>query len=799
MTHKGKEKRGQGWRRALVFLMTLVLICGLAAPVYAEQTEGNTEPATQTTEASTETTVSTEETTASTVLTMVSAEETMASTEETTASTEETTASTEEATVSAEETTASTEETTAPAEETTAPTEGEAAEKPLYDRLMAAESCNAMLTLIQENAEAFKAMTPTAAEKEKLETKVAQLPVDESTETVKEKIGGLKTKDETPGDENADTPEAGVDKKPSLVEKISDALGLGDMSPQVFADTRAIGGQNSITIAVDDTETISSWYSGYYYSEHSWTSDNESVATVHGSGSSATVTGKGGGTATITHKFNYNRNQYSETITVTVTGPEANRQAAVYFLATPTSNADSNAISQWGTGIASATVNMTGASWTNDNDGYPKNVFNRNDHLAQYILSWPDGSTGATWTITPDKYPNAFQEVYNAYKTSLENQYGITGLQLSDLTEITLTPHKISQNNGGDYPTHIDCTIDIKCNIAYTVKYWVQEPGDSGYTNVYNENKAIHNSQPDSISKYSYPETKTVAGVIYEFDGWYNEANQKVSDDAGWPYTPNETELADGTVNFYAHYTVKPASLTIEKAFTGLASDTGKPDAISVTVTGNDGSTKTVTLNAPGYTATLNDLDPRVEYTVAEDQSSARITNYNLTSVAYSSDGGKITPNQDGTSKVVITNTYTPQNTTLTVKKLVTGGLGDKTKNFNFTVKYGGEIKDTFVLSNNGERTITDIPIGTVVTIEEDDYAGNGYSTSFTGVAEGTGRTATWTAEAGDSNTITFTNFKDASPDTGVLLDSLPYILILAAVVLAVALMLVLKRRRADD
>ena len=168
-------------------------------------------------------------------------------------------------------------------------------------------------------------------------------------------------------------------------------------------------------------------------------------------------------------------------------------------------------------------------------------------------------------------------------------------LQLSDLTEITLTPHKISQNNGGDYPTHIDCTIDIKCNIAYTVKYHVQEPGETGYSNVYNESKAIVNGTPDTIVEHNYAQTKTVDGITYEFDGWYNEANEasKANKVETWPYAPNETELADGTVNFYARYIPQLTTMTIKKEFSGLVgNDVTKPE-ITVTVTGDDGFTIT--------------------------------------------------------------------------------------------------------------------------------------------------------------------------------------------------------------
>ena len=50
-----------------------------------------------------------------------------------------------------------------------------------------------------------------------------------------------------------------------------------------------------------------------------------------------------------------------------------------------------------------------------------------------------------------------------------------------------------------------------------------------------------------------------------------------------------------------------------------------------------------------------------------------------------------------------------------------------------------------------------------------------------------------------DSDKVTFTNNKEAVPDTGVLLDSLPYVVILAVVVLGAALVIVRRRKHRDD
>lgn len=50
-----------------------------------------------------------------------------------------------------------------------------------------------------------------------------------------------------------------------------------------------------------------------------------------------------------------------------------------------------------------------------------------------------------------------------------------------------------------------------------------------------------------------------------------------------------------------------------------------------------------------------------------------------------------------------------------------------------------------------------------------------------------------------EAMTIAFTNCCDLKPDTGVLLDTLPYIVILAVVAGGVALLMLRKHRKEDD
>lgn len=134
---------------------------------------------------------------------------------------------------------------------------------------------------------------------------------------------------------------------------------------------------------------------------------------------------------------------------------------------------------------------------------------------------------------------------------------GISADQLdkSNITEITLTPRKISRANGGDYPYHIDCALSIKSTKVFTAKFWVKEPGDSEYAQVDAKNY-LTGSSIARTTKATIGSTKTVDGVTYALDGWYPEnakggayGSTKIADNR-WNYTPSDAELADGTVNF---------------------------------------------------------------------------------------------------------------------------------------------------------------------------------------------------------------------------------------------------------
>lgn len=163
---------------------------------------------------------------------------------------------------------------------------------------------------------------------------------------------------------------------------------------------------------------------------------------------------------------------------------------------------------------------------------------------------------------------------------------------------------------------------------------------------------------------------------------------------------------------------------------------------------------------------------------------------------------------------------YVPASANLTVTKTVTGKLGDTNKAFTFTITKDGKLVNNITEDNieardgaqwlndgNGKFTLKDgasiifknLPSGQYKVVE-DDYIGEKYETSYV-VGSGTpenGREVSVTIGT-DAKQIDFTNHRTLEPDLGVLLDTLPYIVILAVVAGGVALLMLRKRRKEDD
>lgn len=519
---------------------------------------------------------------------------------------------------------------------------------------------------------------------------------------------------------------------------------------------------SNIEMPLNGTYTLSgNAYKPYWYTNyHSWSiesGDDVVSFTSEKNIQNPTIKGKSVGTAKLKHTYYiYYYNQkysYDEEFTINVTKFEDtySGSAYIYFLKLPTGDPMNNDTGEWAPKAdkskLEAKISTAGATWTNgytnDNSAIPnKNIVTGNGQiLTDYITSWPDGSTGTTWTVKKDDpttgsyFTSIWNEISENYIASIQNETGINDLTVDDITEIILTPRKISRNNGGSQNYHIDCAISVVTKKVFTAKFMVKDPtkGEEKWSQVdsknYKEGEAVIKTTAVTIGT-----TKTVEGVRYELKGWYTEDplgdinvhGPKIEDDEwlgrgtnGSGYLTKSTDQVreDGTVYFYAVWepeTQKPIR-TITKKVEGLFGDRSKQ--FRIVVTGPNGFSQEFTL-AHGETGTLNNLMVQVGDVIT-------ITEYDAS-------------DYDTTAQIYYSNSSN-------------GLLGANGQEFT------GENEKTTTI------TITDDMIDL------------------------------------DEINITVTNEKDAPVDNGVLLDTLPYILILVVVVGGGVLLFLRKRKNNDD
>ena len=167
------------------------------------------------------------------------------------------------------------------------------------------------------------------------------------------------------------------------------------------------------------------------------------------------------------------------------------------------------------------------------------------------------------------------------------------------------------------------------------------------------------------------------------------------------------------------------------------------------------------------------------------------------------------------------TNRYATSNLTLT--KLVTGNQGNRFEAFNFTVtisnttagtKYTVQVGEstetltvnpgetsvtgTYELKHNESVVIKGLAPGNQFTITETDYSTKGYSTSYTlnGGDKQENLTVPVTSMGADDQNVVFTNHREGTVPTGILLDVTPYLILGAVVILGFVALFVFKRRR---
>ena len=494
------------------------------------------------------------------------------------------------------------------------------------------------------------------------------------------------------------------------------------------------------------------------------------VTIVKKSDGSAVITAEKAGTVRICHygeRWWGGDNSEWKTFTINAKSYD-NASAKIFYLNSPTENPNRNDTYVWlpsgGNSDWVGEVNTTGATWetgpeyqwSNNRWSITYNI-NKNIYLLSlsesevknYIKKWPDGTTDATWTLKRSDGPNSrFFTVLNAiwdnntgYKAKLATDLGIEESQLSKdaIQEIILDPYKISNNNDG---YHIDCNITIKSSQSFTAVFLVQQPGVSTYERVFAKNYPLY-ADGTAVKPIAIVTKDDIKN--YKFTQTYN---QEI----------DETKEVNG----------------VTYKFVGWYPENSSGEA--------HGSTLIDTWPYDPSIAELSDGTVNFYAKYVRDSSEAYVT------------------------------------------KIVNGLFGDKGKEFHFTWSVNGEPGTNFDLADN--ETTNDsigmrLAVNDVLTLTETNAAGyttkaiitDALGNQLSGIAE---IQATGEKEA-DRKTITVTiseemlknddgkfyitviNEREGEIDNGVLLDTLPYILILVVVVGGGVLLFLRKRKNDDD
>lgn len=235
------------------------------------------------------------------------------------------------------------------------------------------------------------------------------------------------------------------------------------------------------------------------------------------------------------------------------------------------------------------------------------------------------------------------------------------------------------------------------------------------------------------------------------------------------------------------------------------------------------------------YVFDVSDVAPNTNYTYyfEEEDSKAQVNGYHLKQTFVDDEigtSGSVTVNKENSNRsITFSNFYEKKTADVTITKQVTGLMGDTHKDFAFRITglegkgvtlENGDLSN-FTLTHNGSVTLKNVPMDTVFAVVETLNADSEYETKATGhdtfVTDASrtfyyklvlkdGKQVLMACDADGSNemeqdglAITVTNHCTLKPDTGVLLDTLPYIVILAVVAGGVALLMLRKRRKNDD
>ena len=550
-------------------------------------------------------------------------------------------------------------------------------------------------------------------------------------------------------------------------------------------------GNDDVDIKINKNTSITLDGAGATGTDHTWSSSNENCVWIKRSRNNVAVIASwyNVGTATITHTYKLSGIRHTETVKVQVLNTYDNRgtgktydniPATIFILKSPTGNPKATDIASWGYGVLGATVDggniLAHYKYVVDpqNHGYtliqPRgwNVVQVQNSNGVMVDGWemPRDTNGYDYNSQTGNVVNMYEQVLETYRSTLPDIPGVDkkSITADDIT-IYVVPYKLIQRasdaaagkNGGFVDTslnalHIDSQIIVQCRYAYTANFYVKDVNEADYTLISSKNYY----RSEDCTKYS---------TVQNNNGYINNNG-----------------------NFYNQY---------DKTQSTIYPKTKEVKGITYTL-------KYWYKDSFGNSVPWDGTNP-YEPTVEELQRG--VVNF------YAG--------------------YVAETSSITLSKKVTGFFGDHTKEFSFKIEgdLGGSVevvKDgrnypplNFTLKDGESVTVSNIPLNKVFTIVETcqdyDTTATGYSQNATPSAAGersfrymlVSENGTVVLKTVDDSgnaieevpdkAVEIVNEREGEIDNGVLLDTLPYILILVVVVGGGVLLFLRKRKNDDD
>ena len=526
---------------------------------------------------------------------------------------------------------------------------------------------------------------------------------------------------------------------------------------------------------------------------HRWTSENTSLVWIKSYKNNVAVIASSlwkHGTTMVTHTYkDASGAQKTETIRVTVLNTTDKRgdgetydniPATIFILKSPNGNPEATDIDSWGYGVLGATVDggkvlpfstSSKASYVVDpqSNGYTllpprgwKTVKVTNSN-GNEVDAWemPRDTDGFDYDSRGKQTIKMYEQVLNAYRSTLPDIPGVDKSKITaDDVTIYVVPYKLIQWDGnasaggslgisGTELTalHIDSQIIVQYKYAYTANFYIKDVD------------ADHHTLVSSKNYYRSADKQIVTPVPNNNGYTYTDGFTSQYDSTQYPKTKT-----DGGITYELKYWYKDSSGT------GTAiSDNGFP---------------------------YRPDDSEIEFGVINFYAE-----------------------------------YVPTTSNITISKTVKGLFGDRSKEFSFRIDgnlgSGVEVvkndavfaRRSFTLKHGESVEVKGVPLNTTFTIVE--TCSEDYDTTATGYPDkstGSERSFSYmlvlendeivlkTVDASgnahemvEDNAIEVVNEYDAPVDNGVLLDTLPYILILVVVAGGGVLLFLRKRKNDDD